>query len=325
MSRVCAVILLVACSWSLACSRSGSRTSPRVVVVITVDWEGAYFSPEGMAALEELRTRVGGAPFTHFVSAAYFTKDPPDPTASRQLAGAIRAGDELAVHLHVWKSLARASGIAAPKVSPSFLNGTDKILELEDGDTGIDTDLDVYDVPELRLLLRTSRRLIAQTGVTVSTSFSAGANLGTPKVLQAARAEGYMVDASAIDPRHGEDVEAFQRERLAELWPKVEPLTQPFTITTPHGPLLEMPVAVLVDETTTDKLVKLIEAAHQKLVAQPDRDVFVVIGLTQETAADAPKVLGTAIERVRTRPELARDLTFTTIANAAARVPKAAL
>ena len=89
------------------------------------------------------------------------------------ISGIPRPGDELAMHLHAWKSLATAASIE-PKLSPSFLTGTDKLLEFEDGDVGFDTDLDAYTGPELRALLRTSRKLLEQTKLPISKSFRAG-------------------------------------------------------------------------------------------------------------------------------------------------------
>jgi hypothetical protein len=143
-----AVVVIGGCS-----SRSAPppATGGQVVVALTIDWEGAYISIDGLDAMDELRRALGPAPITHFVSAGYFTKERSDPTAAASIREAIRDGDELAVHLHAWRSLAKASGLT-PKLAPSFLTGTVKLLEFEDGDVGFDTDHDAYGVPELRAL-----------------------------------------------------------------------------------------------------------------------------------------------------------------------------
>src|SRR4051812_18484027 len=109
------------------CSPSSPTRAPKkghIVVAFTVDWEGAYLSPEGLDAFDAVRKTLGEVPITHFVSAGYFTKDTPDPTIVETLTAAIRKTDELAVHLHAWRSLAKASGVT-PKLAPSFLTGTD--------------------------------------------------------------------------------------------------------------------------------------------------------------------------------------------------------
>lgn len=100
---------------ALAIGACSSRSAPapatgRVIVALTIDWEGAYLSPEGLDALEQLRTRFAGAPLTHYISAAYFTKQEQDPKAVSWIQEAVQQGDELAVHLHAWRTLARRVG-----------------------------------------------------------------------------------------------------------------------------------------------------------------------------------------------------------------------
>jgi hypothetical protein len=296
---------------------SSKRAKGRIVVAVTVDWEGAYFSPEGLDALDELRKGLGEAPLTHFVSAAYFTKDKPDPRAAVSLAEAVHKGDELAVHLHGWRSLARASGIE-PKLSPSFLTGTDKVLELEDGDAGFDTDLDVYSVTELRALIRTSRRLLEQTHLSVSKSFRAGGYLGTPKMIQAIREEGLNVDSSATDYHQlGEQKDAFLSKRIKEVWPSVDATTQPFFVDAPGNQLLEMPITAYADYVSGAGIVGVFDAAHARLQKDPNRDVFVVLGFDQESAQDYAGRIGEALDKIRARKELAGELMFTTVEKAA--------
>jgi predicted deacetylase len=304
------------------CSRVSPSANGRIVVALTIDWEGAYVSPDGLDALDEFRRALGPAPLTpltHFVSAAYFTKDRPDPTAAASITEAVRKGDELAVHLHAWRSLAKASGIE-PKLSPSFLTGTDKLLEFEDGDVGFDTDLDAYGVPELRVLLRTSRRLLEQTHTPVSKTFRAGGYLGTPKVLQAIREEGFTVDSSATDFRQlDERKDEVLPKRIQAIWPGVDPTTQPWLVRAQGGSVLEMPIAAFADYATADEIVAVFEAAHARLQNDPGRDVFVVVGFHQETAHDFAGRLGEAMKQVRERRELAEGVMFTTIEDAAAR------
>jgi len=301
------------------CSRASSPANGRIVVALTIDWEGAYISPDGLDALDEFRRALGPAPLTHFVSAGYFTKDRPDPAAATSLTEAVRQGDELAVHLHAWRSLAKASGIE-PKLSPSFLSGTDKLLEFEDGDVGFDTDLDAYGVPELRVLLRTSRRLLEQAHAPVSKTFRAGGYLGTPKVLQAIREEGFTVDSSATDFRQlDERKDEVLPRRIQAIWPGVDPTTQPWLVRAPGNSLLEMPIAAFADYATADEIVAVFEAARARLQKEPGRDVFVVVGFHQETAHDFAGRLGEAMQKVRGRRELADGLVFTTVEAAAER------
>ena len=302
-----------------ACSPSSTpEVAGGIVVVLTIDWEGAYISPDGLDAIADLRTSLGAPPLTHFVSAAYFTKQRPDPTLVSTLAAAIHRGDELAVHLHAWQSLAAASRVEA-KLSPSFLTGTDKVLEFEDQDRGFDVDLDVYDAVELRDLLRTSRRLLEQTHLPVSKAFRAGGYLGTPKMLQAIWDEGCSVDSSATDYRQLEGETDQLPRRLKQLWPNLESTAQPFFVPVPGGQLLELPISAIADYTPTPVIVSLFESAHAQLRKTPGRDVFVVLGFHQETAPDFAGRIVQAIKAVRGRGELAGELTFTTMEQAAER------
>jgi len=282
-----------------ACSSPAAPPAGRVVMVLTVDWEGVELSADGFAAIDALRGKLGGVPITHFVSAAYATR------ASRgDLAAAIDRGvhadDELAVHLHGWASLAQAASIA-PRVSPSFFTGTDQLLQVVDGDTGFDLDLDAYDVPALRALLKTSRQILETSHHPVSTSFRAGGYLATPKLLLALGAEGIAVDSSAVDPRQltGLDDDTLAK-RLGALWPGVTPATQPFLA---HGgalqSIVELPIAAIVDDVPRAELARLLDGARARLRANPGRDVFVVLAFHLETASDFLPQLADVLAKAR--------------------------
>jgi hypothetical protein len=307
-----------------ACSKATPEPAKgRVIVALTIDWEGAYLSPDGLDALDEVRKRVGPAPVTHFVSAAYFTKDRPDPAAAATIAKEVLPGDEIGLHLHAWRSLAKASGLE-PKLSPSFLTGTDKLLEFEDGDVGFDLDLDAYSVPELRALVRTSKRLLEQAHLPVGRTFRAGGYLGTPKVLQAIREEGFAVDSSATDYRQlDERKDEVLPQRIRAIWPGIDTTAQPWLFDARGGRLLEMPVAAFTDYATTAEIVGVLEAAHKRLAQTPGRDVFVVLGFHLETAEEFASRLTEALQKVRARPELAGELAFMTLGDAAERARSA--
>jgi len=296
-------LLLVALG---ACA--SSPPDERVVVVLTVDWEGAYIADQGLGALADLRARVN-APVTHFVCPAYVTKREPDPDALTAVREAVRAGDELAVHLHAWTSLAQAAGIA-PRTSPSFLTGTDDVISVED-DRGFDLDLDAYDVAGLRALVSTSRALLERTGLPVSRSFRAGGYLMTPKLQQAIHDEGFTADSSAIDHRQLDELgDALLPERLHQLWPAVTPVSQPWLL---PGGLVELPIAGVTDYATAAELAAPIDAACAKARAQPGRKQFVVLGFHLEDGEDFTSRLTEALQRQRA----CEGLVFATVEHAA--------
>lgn len=273
-------------------------------------------SPESLDAIDATRKAFDNAPITHFVSSAYFTKPTPDPEATSTLVATVRPGDEVAVHLHAWRSLAQAAGIT-PRLSPSFLTGTNQLSQFADGDVGFDVDLDAYPVADLRSLLRTSRALLEATKLPVSTSFRAGGYLATPKVLDAIEAEGFAVDSSATDYRRiNVGTDEFLGKRLQQVWPKITPASQPYNL----GKVVELPIAAIADYASAADVVAVFEAAHARLKADPGHDQYVVLAFHEETAGELAKRLIEAIATVHTRPELARELTYSTIEHVGARV-----
>ena len=80
-----------------------------------------------------------------------------------------------------------------------------------------------------------------------------------------------------------------------------------------------MPIAAFADYATVDEIVAVFEAAHARLQKAPGRDVFVVVGFHQETAQEFSGRLVEALKKVRGRRELADDLVFATVEDAARR------
>jgi hypothetical protein len=287
-----------------------------VVVVLTIDWEGAYVSPDGLDAYDVMRETLGAAPFTHFVSSAYFTKADVDrKSVAAALRSSVLPNDEVAVHLHGWRSLAAESHVE-PKLSPSFLTGTEQLLDLQDGDLGFDIDLDAYSVVELRAMIRTSRSLLEQSALPVGRAFRAGGYLGTPKVLQAVYEEGYTIDSSATDYRQLDEQKGTLAERIHGIWPTVDATTQPFWTSAGVGKLLELPIAAIADYAEEREITALLEGALGKLAGQPERDVIVVLGFHQETANEFGNRLIGALAKVRDR---SAAIEFVTVAEAARR------
>lgn len=301
MRGLFAALLLAACS---------QPTRGEIVAVVTIDWEGAYVSLDSLDAIDALRAAHRDVRVTHFVSAAYFTKAEPIDDIMATLREAVRPDDELAVHVHAWTSLARAAGVA-PRESPSYLTGTDALTPFE-GDRGLDVDLDAYTAPELRAIVRKTRDLLAAVGP-VSTAFRAGGYLGTPRVLQAIRDEGFTIDSSAIDHRRvvRTATHAAFGERLAEIWPRVEATTQPFAIALRGSSLTELPIAAVVDHATPAELAGVFD--HAAAIAADGRDAYVVLALHHESADEHAARLQAVLDARR------GALTFATVTQAAMR------
>jgi hypothetical protein len=265
---------------------------------MTIDWEGAEVTPEAFDSLDALREAMGDAPMTHFMSAAYFTRDPLAPAVVTGIVDEVRPNDELAVHLHAWRSLAIAAGVT-PKTNPSFLSGKEPVEFDKLDDVGFETDPDAYTVPELRAMVRTSRKLIERFHHPIASTFRTGGYIGTAKMLAAIGSEGFHIDSSAVDARHLDDVtDKFWLQRLAQLWPSVDPTTQPYVLQSAGGSIFEMPIAATADYASADKIYAILEAAIARQREAPNRDVFVVLSSHFETGPDYAARLGAALKKL---------------------------
>lgn len=274
-----------------------------VVVSVSVDWEGAYFEEDGLAALARFRLENKDVPITHFVCPAYYTKPNAEPARdiTSLLREGMRPGDEVGVHLHVWNSLVEASRVPV-RSGRSFLTEDGRLMEF-DGDAGFDLDPSIYTTSEVRSMLRTSRRLLETAGFEVAPVFRAGGWLAPPAVLEAARAEGFTVDSSAVDPGwlgEGASTEGFEvlAGRLRAIWPQVDRTTQPFRIETPAGAIVEIPDSgAMADHMASEEM----EDHVQWAAGTGKRPVFVHLGFHAETAHQYADLLSRALHNLRRR------------------------
>lgn len=291
------VVALAACGDDAS---KAASSAPAVHVAISVDWEGAYMRTECFDALEQFRKDNPGVPITHMLNAAYYTKPQADAgEVTREVRLALKKGDETGLHIHAWKSLFDAAGVP-PRAGPSFLHRSGEPVLVE-GDAGFDVELGAYTVFELRAVMKKSREILDREKLPLGPSFRAAGWLAAPSVLEAARAEGFSIDLSAA-PAVWFDDEGVDllRERMAALWPEVEPGTQPYWIETAAGRILEMPnTGAMADYVTTDEIEQHVTRAAAGLTA--DRPVFVHLGFHVETADEFAPRLTLALAHLRQR------------------------
>ena len=279
-----------------------AAAAARVVVSVSIDWEGAYFDGDALAALAELRRQHPELPITHFVCPAYYTK--PGATAA-EVTAALREhmapGDEVGIHLHVWNSLVESARVPV-RSGRSFLTDDGRLMEFEE-DAGFDLEPSIYTASELRAIIATSRRLLETAGFKVAPVFRAGGWLATPSVLEAARAEGLTIDSSAIDAGwlgEGASSEGFEvlAEKVRAVWPEVDRTTQPFLIDTAAGQILEIPDSgAMADHVASEEMEDHVQwAADSK-----KRPVFVHLGFHAETAHRYADLLSRALANLRRR------------------------
>ncbi len=291
--------------------------SPRVVVAVSVDWEGTDLAERNLEAMREFRRALPDVPLTQFLNAAYFTRPGADAGAiAERIRSTVREGDELGLHVHCWKSLVDRAGVTF-RPGPTFW-GPKYPPTNHDGDLGHDVELAAYDVAEIRAIVRAARDTLEAAGFPLAASFRAGGWMASPGVLEAIRAEGFRVDASAGSTAWHDEVAGLPLvDRIRALWPGVTPATQPFRVETPAGALAEMPdTGALADYVTTAEMIEHLRDAARR-AQQSGSDVHVSIGFHQETAAACA---ARVVEAVRAaRADLAVPLVFDTLTGAAGR------
>jgi hypothetical protein len=272
---------------------------PRVILTVSVDWEGLHIKDGNLAALAALRRDLPGVSLTHFLNGAYYTRSGASAEeATARIRRGIVEGDELGLHIHPWRSLVEAAGVQF-RSSPSFFG---RPLKNVDSDEGHEVELTAYEVDELRSIVRHARGRLEQAGFPISRSFRAGGWIADTKVLEAIRAEGFEVDSSATDNTWHKE-ELGQRpiwQRLRQLWPAVTEVTQPFAISTPAGTILEMPdTGALADYVSAEEMTNHVRRAIERARADPSHPVFVHLGLHQESASRFASRVSAALAPLR--------------------------
>ncbi|HBP18632.1 MAG TPA: hypothetical protein DEA08_12710 [Planctomycetes bacterium] len=295
-------------------------TSPgQVYLSLSVDWEGRDLTDENLGAMERFRERFPTLPLTHFLNAAYYTK----PGArgvdvTRQILRALRPDDERGLHLHGWRSLFEAAGVAY-RAGPTFW-GAGRPPTPCAGDEGHEVEVSAYTCAELRRVVAYSKSRLAEAGLKVGGSFRAGGWVAPRNVIEAVRAEGLAVDASAVPARwHDELRGTALLGRLEQLWATIQPTTQPYFEATPQGQVLRMiDTGALADYVSADEMVAHVERALQRRATNPSRDIYVHLGFHQETAARYLPRLQRALERLLAKSD--PHLVIETLAGSARRL-----
>lgn len=269
----------------------------RVHLAVSVDWEGREIDRVNIEAMKALRRKLPDVPFTHFINAAYYTKERADHNQlASMMREAIAPEDETGLHIHAWRSLVEAAGVSY-RSHPTFWG--DRSPRSDFQDTGHDVEIAAYTVSELKAMTSESKRILKEAGFPLSSSFRAGGWMAAPNVLEAIRAEGFTIDSSATDARWHNELEGRPlRKRIRQLWPGNVSEANPWIISTAAGDILEMPdTGALADYVTAKEMEEHLRAALARAAA--GGDVFIHIGFHQETAARFAPRVQEALERLQ--------------------------
>lgn len=292
--------------------RAQEKTLGKVIVTLSVDWEGRSLELSNLQAIEKFRNQFKSIPLTHFMNAAYFTRRTPPQTLLPRIQKVLRAEDELGLHIHCWRTLVLGSGVSFLR-SPNYWGPLYELSEYQ-GDIGHEVELDAYSQEDIQKIIRNSLNILRGQGFSISSSFRCGGWLASPKILEALVQEGFLVDSSATDRSwHQDEIGRYRiYKRMGELWPQVTKETQPYWITTQTGTILEMPdTGALADYVTAEEMSTHLQEALQKRT--PTSRYFVHLGFHQESAEEYLPRLVQTLETWANHP----DLYFCTLEKAA--------
>lgn len=273
----------------------------KVQLLVTVDWEGRDLAPENIAAMANLHARFPGVKIVHFLNAAYYTKPGADADAvTRTIASVVGPKDERGLHIHGWKSLVEASGVTFDE-GPTFW-GNDLPASSCREDCGHEVPMSNYATADLRKIVKFSLDTLEQNGFGRAQSFRCGGWMAKPNVREALAAEGLRYDQSAVPTQ-------FLAKQLAqypiydwldELWAGTGPTSQPSTLETAAGELVEIPDnGALADYVDAEQMFEVYEANKADWLRDRRKTVVVSIGFHQETAARFLPRLEAALTRIQ--------------------------
>ncbi len=269
---------------------SAATTIPTIKVLVTVDWEGDDLADANLRAMESLRADYPSVRLTQFLNAAYFTKPSADASSvAHEVRRAVRANDELGLHIHGWKRLFETSGVAF-RTKPTFWGGSVAAADCA-VDCGHDVAISAYSASELSKVIAFSVATLDAHGFGHATSFRAGGWLAGPTVRDALTTQGFRFDHSSVASTYLADELAGLPllSMVRDLWPTTTRSAQPYKL----GALTEVPDnAALADYVTSSEMLGVVDAAIT--AAKSTNTVRVVsIGFHQETAADyLPRIRG---------------------------------
>lgn len=288
--------------------RLDGTVGPRLIVVISVDWEGRSLLEENLEAIRAFRQKQSDIPFQHFLNPAYFTRNTADArSTARAIERALLPIDEHGLHVHAWQSLVVAAGVPW-RGSPRFIDDSVSVPKAQDdweyypAEEGYDVPLETYDTAELEKILATSSELLLANGFRRPTTFRAGGWMSGARVQSALTRQGFEADCSAVDPepaiRRFGDMPLCRL--LSKMWPNIDCTSQPYSISTPAGSLWQVPNnGGLLDYVDGDDIAAMISANLEYFAEGGNSTRFFSIGFHQETARKFLDRLEPAIDFVR--------------------------
>jgi hypothetical protein len=174
---------------AVVASRVFTLSAPEYVVW-TLDFEGDDAGDDRMANTAAIADRFG-IPMTLMWNPRVWTTAAVSAARAEAMLtwtkGRAAAGDEIALHIHMWTDFVRAAGVT-PLTDPSWASRGD----------GYDVPLTAYAEDDTRKMLDLSLRLMAEHGLPRPTTFRGGGQFANAANLRALAAAGFVADCSAV-------------------------------------------------------------------------------------------------------------------------------
>lgn len=211
-------------------------------LILALSWEGRDLRAENLAAIDALRRRFPELKVMHFLSPAYFIRDPAKADERAKLIKErVLAGDAVGLLLNGWKSVATAANVQF-RAHPTFWGATLRPVDCQD-DCGLEVPVNVYPAQDLRRLIAHGARTLEQHGFGRPIAIQTGGWVASPQVIESAAAEGMRYDFSAMPTSL-----IYSRTRhfpllswVTNLWKDITPATGPYELRLGTTQITEVP------------------------------------------------------------------------------------
>ena len=305
-------ILLLLIIGSINNQAHGNDKTKSLKVLVTVDWEGHSLEKANVKAMQAIRRQFPQVPMLHYLNAAYFTKPQANKEeVSRRINSTLLPGDRHGLHIHGWKTLVEGAGVKwqqAPawssiKTSPCSF------------DCGHAVPIFNYSSDELVDIIDYSIQLLTDAGYQFPVDFRSGGWVARANVLEALVRSGFRTDSSAVAHELLEDEIGGSRLMgwLQEIWPETNIYSQPYSIETTFGSILELPNnGALADYVSAREMIKVVNSNLSALYKSNEDSRLVVIGFHLETAEDWQDRMMGILDWLVKRGERFGDIEFIT-------------
>lgn len=275
------------------CLANETLQPTKMIIYMTVDWEGVSLAQENIAAMQAFRKKFPHIPMLQLLNPVYFVREGVNTeTIATTIRSTFLPNDTHGLHVHAWKSLVNYCGV--PYQSGFSYADTNETCET--GDCGYTVSLEfAYSHAELTQLIGCSSEVLVKHGFARPKHFRAGGWQLGEKLSAALQKNAFVWDSSRTDANlltSRWHVESSLVKMVRTLHPASTPLDQPYAIS---ATLMEFPNnASLADYTSAKQIVEMFKS----LIAQ-NKNVM-VLGFHQETAVDFLENLEIAILKMET-------------------------